>query len=165
MDKETKELAYPIIDVCCGSRMFYFDKDNPLCAFMDNRELETNLCDGRRLEIKPNIMGDFRNMPFEDNTFNLVIFDPPHLLNAGDKSWLALKYGKLNRETWKEDIKLGFRECFRVLKSNGTLIFKWNETDVKLNDILKLSSYKPIMGSKRGKTHFIVFLKNEGVKE
>lgn len=26
----------PILDVCCGSRMFYFDKNNPNVCFMLN---------------------------------------------------------------------------------------------------------------------------------
>ena len=30
-------------------------------------------------------------------------------------------------ENWKEEIRAGFKECFRVLKPNGTLIFKWSE--------------------------------------
>ena len=38
-----------IIDVCCGSKMFWFDKENEDVLFMDNRELESTLCDGRRL--------------------------------------------------------------------------------------------------------------------
>ena len=72
----------PILDVCCGSKMFYFDKNNPNVVFMDCRELEDTLCDGRKLEIKPDIIGDFRNIPFPDNTFHLVVFDPPHLIKV-----------------------------------------------------------------------------------
>ena len=36
-----------VLDACCGSRMFYFDKADPEVLFADNRELETTLCDGR----------------------------------------------------------------------------------------------------------------------
>ena len=53
----------------------------------------------------PDVVGDFRDMPFEDETFRLVVFDPPHLLHAGDDSWLAKKYGVLNESTWREDIR------------------------------------------------------------
>lgn len=48
-----------ILDACCGSRMFWFDKENPNVTFMDNRELEDILCDGRKLAIKPDIVGGF----------------------------------------------------------------------------------------------------------
>jgi SAM-dependent methyltransferase len=145
--------------------MFWFDKDNPLCLFMDNREMEETLNDGRVIKIKPNKKGDFRNISWKDGTFYLVVFDPPHLLKVGNTSWLAKKYGKLNKETWKEDIKQGFQECFRILKPNGTLVFKWNETDIKLKDILKLSNYEPLFGNKRDKTHFIVFMKNKQMEK
>ena len=148
----------PILDVCCGSKMFYFDKNNPRVTFMDCRELEDVLCDGRKLEIKPDIIGDFRNIPFTDNSFSMVVFDPPHLLRIGENSWMAKKYGKLS-DTWREDISKGFSECLRVLKPNGTLIFKWNEEQIKLSEILPLFSKKPILGNRRAKTHWLVFMK------
>lgn len=148
----------PILDVCCGSKMFYFDKNNPRVTFMDCRELEDVLCDGRKLEIKPDIIGDFRNIPFTDNSFSMVVFDPPHLHRIGENSWMAKKYGKLT-DTWREDISKGFSECLRVLKPNGTLIFKWNEEQIKLSEILPLFSQKPILGNRRAKTHWLVFMK------
>jgi len=148
-----------IIDVCCGSRMFWFDKENPNTIFMDYRELETDLCDGRKLIIKPDLVGDFRKIPFTDESFQLAVFDPPHLINVGEKSWLAKKYGKLNKNTWKEDLQSGFAECFRVLKNNGILVFKWNETQIKVSEIIKLSPTMPLFGQRNGKTHWFVFMK------
>lgn len=65
-----------ILDACCGPRMMWFDKQNPLAVFMDIRDEECTLCDGRNLEVHPDVVGDFRNMPFEDATFRLVVFDP-----------------------------------------------------------------------------------------
>jgi len=149
-----------ILDAACGSKMFWFQKDRADTVYMDNRQLEDTLCDGRKLVIKPDIIADFRDIPFEDNTFYLVVFDPPHLIRAGEKSWLAKKYGKLNEDTWQEDIKQGFNECMRVLKPNGTLIFKWNEDQVKLKEILSTIEYKPLFGNKRSKTHWLVFMKD-----
>ena len=64
-----------ILDACCGSRMCWFDKDNPDTVFMDCRSEEHTLCDGRRLEIRPDVVGDFRKMPFPDNSFYLVLFE------------------------------------------------------------------------------------------
>lgn len=149
-----------ILDVCCGSRMFWFDKHNSNTVFMDNRILHDTLCDGRTLDIEPDIIGDFRNIPFDDNTFSMVVFDPPHLLKVGENSWLSKKYGKLS-ETWSEDLKQGFSECMRVLKPNGTLTFKWNEQQIKLCEILKAIEFKPLFGNKRADTHWLVFMKNE----
>ncbi|WP_428044922.1 SAM-dependent methyltransferase [Candidatus Avelusimicrobium fimicolum] len=150
----------PIIDVCCGSRMFWFDRKNPKVVFMDNRTVEQILCDGRKLEIKPDVVGDFRHIPYQDNTFYLVVFDPPHLVRAGKKSWIAAKYGKLGPD-WRADLKAGFDECLRVLKPYGTLVFKWNEEQVKLSEILHIFGVRPLFGHQRGKTHFLVFMKQE----
>ncbi len=54
-----------ILDVCCGSRMFWFDKSNPHTVFMDNRVLHDTLCDGRELDIEPDIVGDYRKYNVE----------------------------------------------------------------------------------------------------
>ena len=148
----------PVLDVCCGSRMFWFNKENPDVVFMDNRELEEILCDGRKLIIKPDILADFRNIPYPDGTFKLVVFDPPHLIRAGKNSWLAKKYGVL-AATWEQDIKQGFDECMRVLADYGILVFKWDEEQIKLQEILKLIENKPLFGNRRSKTHWMVFMK------
>lgn len=153
-----------ILDCTCGSRMFWFNKENPRTIFMDIRKVEDILCDNRELHINPDIIGDFRDIPFNDNEFYLVVFDPPHLIKAGDKSWLAKKYGILSNN-WKLDIKQGFDECMRVLKPNGTLIFKWNEEQVNLTEILKVIKYKPLFGNRRSKTHWLVFMKDEGMTD
>lgn len=147
-----------ILDATAGSRMIWFDKQNEDALYMDNRELTDVLCDGRTLNIKPDIIADFRNMPFDDNTFYLVVFDPPHLKKAGETSWLAKKYGILSQD-WRQDIAQGFRECIRVLKPNGTLIFKWNEEQVALREIIKAIGRKPLFGNRRSKTHWLVFIK------
>lgn len=149
-----------ILDMACGSKMFWFDKNEPHTIFSDIRETEETLCDGRTLKIKPDILADFRELPFPDESFNLVVFDPPHLEQAGEKSWLAKKYGVLNK-TWKNDIQQGFIEGMRVLKTHGVLIFKWNEEQISLADILKVIRYKPLFGNKRSKTHWLVFMKFE----
>lgn len=84
MDSVAQGDDMKVLDACCGSRMFWFDKEFEDAIFMDKRTLETTLCDGRSLSVNPDVIGDFRNMPFEDESFHLVIFDPPHLLHAGD---------------------------------------------------------------------------------
>jgi len=147
-----------ILDVCCGSRMFWFDRNNSDTVYMDKRKLDTELCDGRKLIIDPDVVGDFTNIPFDDESFSLVVFDPPHLVHAGKKSWLAAKYGKLD-STWRDEISKGFTECFRVLKDSGVLVFKWNEDQVSVSDVLKLSPISPLFGNRRGKTHWLVFMK------
>ena len=147
-----------ILDACCGSRMFWFNKENKNTVYMDNRTEDATLCDGRKLIVKPDVIADFRKMPFENERFHLVIFDPPHLLKAGDTSFLKLKYGRLDK-TWKEYIKQGLAECWRVLKQNGTLIFKWNEEQITLPMVIPLLPCEPLIGQRRGKTIWVVFFK------
>ena len=156
----------PILDVACGGKMFYFDKNDPRVLFCDKRQIQTTLCDNRDFEVRPDIVADFTNLPFEDKSFKLVVFDPPHLVHNADTEitgWQQIKYGALQGD-WKTELRKGFAECFRVLEPNGVLIFKWNETDVKVSEILKLTDEKPVFGHKSGKlnkTHWICFMKGE----
>ena len=115
MVMETKK----ILDATCGSRMMWFNKQNIDVLFCDKRTENHILCDGRVLEITPDLEIDFTNMPFRDNSFKLVVFDPPHLHKLGKSSWLAKKYGTL-LPTWENDIKAGFDECIRVLAVSYT---------------------------------------------
>jgi len=159
-------LGKRVLDVCCGSRMFWFNKKNEDVVFSDVRNESHKLCDGRSLEIKPDVNMDFTNLEFESGIFALVVFDPPHLKKLGKNSWMAKKYGVLNK-SWEDDIKDGFKECFRVLKEDGVLIFKWNETQIKTSEILRLTDVKPLFGhisGKRSNTHWICFMKKTSCK-
>ena len=147
-----------VLDACCGSRMFYFDKRDPDVIFADVRELETTLCDGRTLLVKPDVKMDFRDMPYADNSFKVVVFDPPHLREAGTGSWLAKKYGILPKD-WKMYLKQGFDECLRVLEPDGLLVFKWSEDQIKFSEVIKTFGEKPLLGDQRGKTRWVVFIK------
>lgn len=158
-----------ILDPSSGSRMFWADRSNPAVVFGDIRSETVTVTDrshgnaaGRRtLRIEPDVLLDFRALPYPDGDFKLVVFDPPHLVRAGPKSWLAAKYGKLGPD-WRDDIRLGFAECFRVLADHGVLVFKWNETQVKVSDVLALTDEQPLFGhlsGRKGLTHWLVFMK------
>lgn len=138
--------------------MFWFDKENLDVTFMDCRQYYEELPTGHVVNVDPDIVADFRDMPFEDDVFDMVVFDPPHLINVGESSWLAKKYGRLD-ELWPEDIRQGFAECMRVLRPAGTLIFKWNEDQVPLSEVLEAIGEQPLFGNKRSKTHWLVFMK------
>ena len=151
-----------ILDVCCGSKMFWYNKEEPHTTFMDIRDEVLTYTDRnavRKVEVNPDLVADFRDIPFADNSFDLVVFDPPHLIYVGDNSWLAKKYGKLDKNTWSQDLKLGFDECMRVLKPNGTMLFKWNEEQIETKDVFEAFGQQPILGDKRSKTRWSVFIK------
>ncbi|EMM6715996.1 TPA: class I SAM-dependent methyltransferase [Klebsiella aerogenes] len=152
-----------ILDMCCGSRMFWFDKQDERTIFSDIRAERHTLCDGRQLIISPDIIADFRRLPFEDSSFSVVVFDPPHLERVGPNGWQGKKYGKLDRDNWRDDIRAGFREAFRVLRPHGVLIFKWNEVQIPVREILALTDEKPAISQRTGrndKTHWILFVKS-----
>lgn len=156
-------IVMKILDACCGSKMFWYNKQEPHTTYMDIRHEILRYKDRhleRTAEINPDIIGDFRNMDFADETFDLVIFDPPHLIKAGKTSWLAQKYGTLDLMSWKNDIQKGFDECLRVLKPSGVLILKWNEDQIPFKEILKVIQKQPILGDKKSKTRWSIFLKN-----
>lgn len=151
-----------VLDPCCGGRMCYFDKHDSRVLFSDIRREEHTLCDGRVFTVSPDAIADFRNLPYPDEVFSLVLFDPPHLARCGPRSWQAQKYGKLGN-AWREDLSAGFTECWRVLKPAGTLIFKWSENQVGVKEVLACFPQRPIFGHTTTvnlKTHWMVFFKS-----
>lgn len=152
----------PVLDPACGGRQFYFDKADDRVLFGDIRELdEVTFTNGQRYSVKPDQLTDFRDLDFPDESFSVVVFDPPHSRHAGT-GWVGVKYGSLDKLTWRDDLKQGFAECFRVLKTGGVLIFKWAEPDIKVSEILALTDQKPLIGHPSGKrmgTHWITFIK------
>lgn len=159
-----------VLDPCCGGRAMYLDRANPDVVFADRRSESITVKDSshraggsRVLRIEPDVLLDFRSLPFADGSFHLVAFDPPHLTRAGPQSWMAARYGKLGPD-FRADLRTGFEECFRVLATNGTLVFKWNETQVKLAEVLTLTPHQPVFGQvsgRKGMTHWLVFMKPE----
>lgn len=104
---------------------------------------DMTLCDGRKFSVKPDVVADFTSMPYPDNSFRMVVFDPPHLKYTGSKkeaqNWQMKKYGWLPAHGWQDILRKGFAECFRVLMPGGFLIFKWNDTNIRVSEILKLT--------------------------
>lgn len=160
-----------ILDVTCGSRTIWFNKHHPAAVYCDKREIEMTGIWGseegqseRKCIIKPDIVCDFTQLPFPDNTFALVVFDPPHLIKANETAWLVKKYSKLD-ESWPQMLHDGFAECMRVLKPDGVLIFKWSEYDIPAEKVWKAIGQKPLFGHHSGKksnTFWGCFMKLEG---
>jgi len=156
----------PVLDACCSTKAFWFNKENPDALFMDKRDEEYPIKPdkshpARNLVVAPDVVGDFTKMPFPDESFWHVVFDPPHA-RFGENSVMAKTYGTLGGIDWREMLRDGFSECFRVLKPNGTLIFKWCEWDIPTREVLKMTDETPLYGhisGKRAQTHWIAFLK------
>ena len=155
----------PVLDVCCGPRGMWFDKRNPLAMYVDRRREHWRTeypCGTKTADIDPDVLADFTDLPFPDNTFALVVMDPPHIAGQTTTTGMIVRqYGMLTGD-WRDMLRRGFAECFRVLRPEGTLIFKWNECRIPVKEIMPLSPVPPLFGHKSGKTmktHWVAFLK------
>lgn len=157
-----------ILDATAGFRMMWFNKNHPNTIYLDERE-----------ECNPTMIGDFRNLSkFADESFRLVVFDPPHkvMSDASAKGNVLIhNFGRLRPETWAYDLSNGLKECWRVLKPYGVLIFKWHESDKKLDQIKQYFPSEPLFGqktntskgrdSKPAHTFWICFMKTSSLCE
>ena len=163
-----------ILDVTCGDRTIWFQKHEPHTIYCDKRREEfegdfgkTLRADGkqkhRHLVINPDILCDFTDLPFDDESFSLVVFDPPHIENLSPNAWMRKSYGSLDGD-WKPMIRKGFQECMRVLKIGGVLVFKWSDISISTRDIINVIGQNPLFGHRSGKkmnTHWMCFMKFE----
>ena len=134
-----------ILDVTCGDRTIWFQKNEPHTIYCDKRREEwegdfgkTLRADGkqkhRHLVISPDVQCDFTDLPFPDESFSLVVFDPPHM----------------------------------VLKPGGVLVFKWSDISISTREIIKVMGQEPLFGHRSGKkmnTHWMCFMKFNDMEE
>ena len=163
-----------ILDVTCGDRTIWFQKKEPHTIYCDKRREEWEGMFGkvlnkqgkqkrRHLVIDPDIQCDFTDLPFPDNSFSLVVFDPPHIENLSENAWMRKSYGSLDGD-WKPMIRKGFEECMRVLKPDGVLVFKWSDISISTREIINVIGQEPLFGHRSGKkmnTHWMCFMKFE----
>ena len=62
-----------ILDLSAGKRAQWYSKKHPLTTYVDIRP-----------EVEPDVVCDTRSLPFEDATFDLISFDPPHMCETLD---------------------------------------------------------------------------------
>jgi SAM-dependent methyltransferase len=83
---------------------------------------------------KPDVVGDNRDMPFEDGSFDVIVYDPPHIPNLGKDGVkdFATRFGLNLKSTSMngKDCNLNYlfppfvKEAWRVLKPKGVLLCK-----------------------------------------
>ena len=144
----------------------WFQKNHPNAIYCDKRKEEWEGVFGtmqkqRHLVINPDVQCDFTDLPFEDNSFSLVAFDPPHIKNLSDNSWMKKAYGSLD-DGWEQMLRDGFKECMRVLKPDGVLVFKWSDISISTRKVINIFGQEPLFGHRSGKkmnTHWLCFMK------
>jgi len=83
-------------------------------------------------QYKPNVVGDNTNMPFENASFDVVVYDPPHIPNQGkdnqkdfqDRFGLRFNSPKEQGYTFSHTFPPFLKEAYRVLRQEGLLFSK-----------------------------------------
>lgn len=126
-----------ILDLTAGNRAVWYDKNNPLCTFLDIRP-----------EVGPDVVCDTKSIPhFIGNEFDLIVYDPPHM-NCGPNSNMSKNYGYWTNDQIRENIAKTQVEAHRVAKKNALMALKWNNHDIKLQTVFDLLTlWEPLFGN------------------
>jgi SAM-dependent methyltransferase len=120
-----------------GHRAIWFNRLQAETVFVDIRP-----------ETHPTVLADTTQLPFPDNWFDLIVFDPPHMTH-GEGSTMAKYYSAFPAEVIRDLVQKSGAEAFRVVKTDGLMAFKWNDHDVRLPRILLLmEGWEPLFGQK-----------------
>lgn len=151
-------------------------KNPPNVVFMDKE---------KGLYVPPHIFADFRYVPFRDDVFSCIIFDPPHSCSlppwwdspSGEKNDPWAKTPK-SRRSWygkfenKRDMVISLHKAQKEFQRlTDRLCFKWSEMEktfwqiasIFTGDGWKIIQQKPHRGKyKVGKTKtwWVTFVKN-----
>lgn len=81
--------------------------------------------------VAPTVVGDFKNLPFRDSSFDVVVFDPPHLPAAAASPFSDMAFGRrygLKSSPSGDGIEVQFKpflaEAERVLRRDGLIFAK-----------------------------------------
>lgn len=101
--------AWTVLDATYGSGMFW--KGSALDVTVTGMD--------RNPERAPNIVGDFRALPFPDSSFDVVIFDPPYHTDMG-KGKASVMGARFDTFATVADLRAaveqGTREAWRVAR-------------------------------------------------
>jgi len=169
------ETDTPILDATSSFRRMWKDKSNSATVFMDVRSNSQIHSDWSACMVqksrdtnigfrKLTIQADFSHLPFKDEAFYHVNFDPPQLIHLGKTSIYYKQYGALEADTWRFTLKQAAKELWRVLAVNGTLNVKWSDRDISDDDVLRLFPVEPLYGQEgahgtSSKTSWFSFVK------
>lgn len=113
------------LDCAASNRLMWPNKNPPLVVFTDRN---------REIQIPPDVLCDYRYLPFRDHVFHTAFFDPPHAA----RSKISREYQHQNPAAWsyygwditpralREGIRGASKELLRVA---DRCCLKWSEVD------------------------------------
>lgn len=125
-----------ILDMTAGAREIWFEPGR--AVFID-----------KRMIVRPDVVASWPELPFKSGIFDLIIFDPPHLMNTTGR--FAERYGPMTVAQLTQDLLAGAREARRVARDGAMMALKWATHDVGLHRVLShLPGWRPLFGHKVG---------------
>ena len=125
---------YQLLDVTVGSKKIYNGKEIRLgdnLVGIDVRSGDFTIKKEKYghwadlvMIIKPTVKADLQHLPFKDNVFRMIIFDPPHLTSKSESSIMYRTYGGWTKSERLHILPKANNEFKRVLKEGGFLILK-----------------------------------------
>ena len=125
-----------ILDLSAGNRAIWFNKNNPLCDYLDIRD-----------SVNPSFIADTREpLHWVGTGYNLCVFDPPHL-NTGKNSNMSRVYGHHTTAEILDLVERTAHNAAQVCAEDAFMALKWNTHDIKLERIFKLMpKWEPLFG-------------------
>lgn len=123
------------------------------------------------IEIDPDKLGCITKIPWPDNTFSMVLFDPPHD-KWGKSSFMRVLYGSWNNEMFVHKVGPANQEFYRVLKPGGFLFVKIQDNKQRDKQLVELlSNFKlllkihqaPLSGRTKNKTYWMLFVRRKTI--
>ena len=121
-----------VLDCTCGYQHFWDD----LWSIVNTKTLWGE--EGYEVifsDIRPlgHIVADYNYLPFRPSLFDVIVYDPPwtdmHKGVNGYKNWLkGDRFGDLSKPISEDDIRLFAKQAYILLKSNGIVVFKIQDT-------------------------------------
>ncbi len=130
-----------ILDMTSGCRAIWLEKEHSDCVYVDRRALIVPMhrrgdkLDESSLAWTPDVVADNAALPFRDNLFSLLVYDPPHRGFTADSN-MGRRYGSASLEEVRENIRAAAKEAHRVAMPGAHLAMKWNDIDISINIVL-----------------------------
>lgn len=156
----------PVLDATAGNRMMWGNRKTPTNVVFMDKEIG--------LRIPPDIFAVWEKLPFRDNVFFNVIYDPPHMRHGKNSRYRDPK-GATSHGTWwgivenkKQLLKSMLLAQIEFARVSDRLHLKWNETHYDLFVVLKCFvdwvfvrkwEYKSQRRTGKSKTWWIAFIR------